>query len=158
MIIPKDHRLKIFNDLFKEGVIVAKKDFGAKKHLTIEGVSNLEVLALMRSLKSQKHVTEIFNWQHYYWTLTDQGIQYLRQYLMLPDSVVPSTLRKQAVRTHRGGDREHRGDRHEDGKRTGASGEFRPNFDGERRPRMGPGAYRKDGPPRQPRQPQENSN
>ncbi|EFA78373.1 40S ribosomal protein S10 [Heterostelium album PN500] len=127
----------------QKGVLVAKKDFGAKTHPNVEGVTNLEVLACMKSLKSRAHVTEIFNWQYYYFTLTDQGIQYLRQFLQLPESVVPSTLRKPASRPV---ERRERSDRHEDGKRMGPSGEFTPGFRGGDRPRrggMGSSGYRR---------------
>eukprot|EP01133_Synstelium_polycarpum_P007424 gene7424-8685_t len=132
--------------------MVAKKDFGAKSHPNVEDVSNLEVLMCLRSLKSMKHVTEHFNWQYYYWTLTDQGIQYLRQYLQLPETVVPSTLRKPTTRpTSRfGGERSERQEGERDGKRTGPSGEFNPGFRGDRPSRggrggMSSGGYRRTG-------------
>jgi hypothetical protein len=32
----------------------------------------------MQSLKSKGHVKEQFSWNHYFWTLTDSGIDYLR--------------------------------------------------------------------------------
>ncbi|GAM19999.1 hypothetical protein SAMD00019534_031740, partial [Acytostelium subglobosum LB1] len=151
MIIPTDHRLKIYNSLFKEGVMVAKKDFGAKTHPNVEGVSNLEVIIALKSLKSRQHVTEIFNWQYYYFTLTDQGIQYLRQYLQLPESVVPSTLRKPAARQMERNERSERSgrpERFEDGKRVGPSGEFTPGFRGDRPQRgrggMSRGGYRRN--------------
>jgi hypothetical protein len=35
-----------------------------------------------------------FNWQYFYWFLTDEGIQYLRGFLHLPDDIVPNTLKK----------------------------------------------------------------
>ncbi|OLL22248.1 40S ribosomal protein S10, partial [Neolecta irregularis DAH-3] len=42
MLISKENRRKIYESLFKEGVLVAKKDFYAPKHMDIE-VPNLEV-------------------------------------------------------------------------------------------------------------------
>merc|ERR1719370_632937 len=33
---------------------------------------------------------EQFAWRHYYWYLTNEGIQYLRDYLHLPSEIVPS--------------------------------------------------------------------
>ncbi len=36
-----------------------------------------------------------FAWRHYYWYLTNEGIQYLRDYLHLPPEIVPSTLKRQ---------------------------------------------------------------
>lgn len=44
MLIPKKNRIAIYEYLFKEGVMVAKKDDNAPKHLSIEGVPNLQVV------------------------------------------------------------------------------------------------------------------
>ena len=41
--MPKKNRVAIFEYLFKEGVLVAKKDFGAPKHPEIN-VPNLHVI------------------------------------------------------------------------------------------------------------------
>ena len=49
----------------------------------------------LQSLKSRGYVTETFSWQHYYWYLTNEGIQYLRDFLHLPPEIVPSTLKRQ---------------------------------------------------------------
>ena len=38
---------------------------------------------------------EQFAWRHFYWYLTNEGIQYLRDYLHLPPEIVPSTLKRQ---------------------------------------------------------------
>jgi small subunit ribosomal protein S10e len=43
MLMPKKNRVTIFEYLFKEGVLVAKKDFGAPKHPDID-VPNLQVI------------------------------------------------------------------------------------------------------------------
>merc|ERR1719431_1434439 len=48
----------------------------------------------MLSLKSRGYVRENFAWRHYYWYLTNEGIQYLRDFLHLPPEIVPATLRK----------------------------------------------------------------
>ncbi|XP_050644577.1 40S ribosomal protein S10-like [Macaca thibetana thibetana] len=72
--------------LFKEGVMVAKKDVHMPKHLELadKDVPNLHVLKAMQSPKSRGYVKEQFAWRHFYWYLTDEGIQYLRDYLHLP--------------------------------------------------------------------------
>ena len=49
-----------------------------------------------QSLKSRGYVKEQFAWRHYYWYLTNEGIQYLRDFLHLPPEIVPATLRRQA--------------------------------------------------------------
>eukprot|EP00981_Chlorochromonas_danica_P003189 scaffold633_cov288-Ochromonas_danica.AAC.24 len=83
-----------------EGVLVAKKDYYAATHSEELPIANLEVICLLRSFKSRGFVTETFNWQYYYYTLTAEGIEYLRQYLGLPAdvscSIVPATLKKAA--------------------------------------------------------------
>merc|ERR1712142_253800 len=102
MIIPKKNRVAIHENLFKDGVMVALKDFNLKKHNELEKVRNLEVIKAMQSLKSRGYVRENFAWRHFYWYLTNEGIQYLRDYLHLPPEIVPATLRKA---TKPGGDR-----------------------------------------------------
>merc|ERR1711962_1906489 len=47
-----------------------------------------------QSLKSRGYVRENFAWRHYYWYLTNEGIQYVRDFLHLPPEIVPATLRK----------------------------------------------------------------
>lgn len=97
MFIPKKNRIEVYSYLFKEGVLVAKKDFYKAKHDEID-VPNLEVLNLMKSLKSREYVRETFNWQYFYWYLTNEGIEYLREYLHLPAEIVPATLKKASAR------------------------------------------------------------
>ena len=82
-----------------------------------------QVIKMMQSFKSKELVTERFAWRHYYWCascyaepcagaepcavtclceplvsasrfLTDEGIEYLREYLNLPSEIVPATLKK----------------------------------------------------------------
>jgi small subunit ribosomal protein S10e len=98
MFIPKENRIATFSYLFKEGVLVVKKDTVAATHPKIEGPTNLEVLNLMKSLASRGYVRVTFSWQYNYCYLTDEGIEYLRQYLALPAEIVPATHKKQASR------------------------------------------------------------
>ena len=95
--MPKAHRIAILTYLFKEGVVVAKKDWNLPKHPDIEEATNLEVIKLMTSLTSRDLVSCRFSWKHYYWFLNDEGIEYLREYLHLPEDMVPSTLKKAAA-------------------------------------------------------------
>lgn len=60
-------------------------------------VPNLHVMMTLRSLHTKKFVEEKFNWQHHYYFLTNEGIEYLRTYLHLPASVYPSTLTKKGA-------------------------------------------------------------
>lgn len=79
----------------EEGVCYAKKDYNLAKHPEID-VPNLQVIKLMQSFKSKEYVRETFAWMHYYWYLTNDGIEHLRTYLNLPSEIVPATLKKSA--------------------------------------------------------------
>ncbi|XP_067002102.1 small ribosomal subunit protein eS10 [Anabrus simplex] len=95
MLMPKKNRVAIYEYLFKEGVMVAKKDFHAPKHPDLQTIPNLQVIKAMQSLKSRGYVSEQFAWRHFYWYLTNEGIAYIRNYLHLPAEIVPSTLKRQ---------------------------------------------------------------
>jgi len=94
MLMPKKDRTAIYEYLFTEGVIVAEKNFYPFNHPKVN-VPNLHVIKALQSLTSKGLVTERFAWQHYYWYLTNNGIEYLREYLHLPQEIVPATLKKQ---------------------------------------------------------------
>jgi len=149
MLIPKADRKKIHEYLFREGVLVAKKDFNLPKHSDID-TRNLFIIKALQSLNSRGYVKTQFAWQFYYYTLTDSGIDYLREWLHLPAEIVPAThVKKQGThapprgmmggddRERRGGGRGgDRGDREggyrrkdRDGKEgTAAPGDFQPSF------------------------------
>lgn len=97
MFITKKNRLLVYSFLFKEGTIVAKKDFYQEKHSDEIPIHNLEVLCIMRSFKSKGLATETFNWRYYYYILTPEGVKYLREYLGLPEEIVPATYKKAAA-------------------------------------------------------------
>ena len=73
-----------------EGVVVAKKDFNQPKHEEID-TKNLYVIKALQSLTSKGYVKTQFSWQYYYYTLTEEGVEYLRDYLHLPEHIVPGT-------------------------------------------------------------------
>ncbi|KAI8911506.1 Plectin/S10 domain-containing protein, partial [Gorgonomyces haynaldii] len=138
MLISKDNRKKIYQYLFQEGVLVAQKDYNLAKHPEID-VSNLEVIKALQSLNSRGYVKTQFSWQYYYYSLTNEGIEYLRQYLHLPAEIVPRTFLKTAkapgARPQRQEGREQKPReeyrRREQGeKKEGASGDFKPEFRG----------------------------
>merc|ERR1712071_611762 len=144
MLISKEIRRAIYENLFKEGVLVAEKNFNAPTHADIPNVRNLEVIKAMQSLTSKGYVKTQFSWQWYYYTLTPEGLDYLREFLHLPSEIVPQTHKKPvrpaaaarpagrpdgAYRPPRGGDRDgYR--RRDDGDAKEGSGEFRPRFAG----------------------------
>ncbi len=79
-----------------EGVITVQKDPRLENH-HILSVKNVHVLDALRSLKSRGCVKEVYNWQWFYYFLTDDGIKYLRTYLLIDsEDVVPQTLKKPA--------------------------------------------------------------
>ena len=103
---------------------MCKKDFYAAQHSDAIPIPNIEVMALGKSFKSKGFLKETFNWGHYYWYLTNEGVEYLREYLALPADIVPATLKNTALPTRPGFDAK--------GEKTaGPGGEFR----GERRER-----------------------
>ena len=75
--------------------MVAKKDYYAAKHAEID-VPNLQVVKALQSLESRGYVKTQFSWQWYYYILTEEGIQYLRDFLHLPAEIVPATFKKSA--------------------------------------------------------------
>ena len=116
-----------------------------------------KVIKACQSLTSRGYLKTQFSWQWYYYTLTPEGLDYLREWLHVPAEIVPATHIKQQ-RSHappRGmmggddrGDRRPgggrggppRGDREggyrrrdaggDAGKEGGAPGEFAPTFRG----------------------------
>ncbi|XP_076450074.1 small ribosomal subunit protein eS10-like [Babylonia areolata] len=96
MLVPKQHRQKVYEYLFKEGVMVASNKLGGAEHRDI-GIPNLHVIKLMKSLKSRGFVREGFAWCHYYWFLTNEGIMHLRDFLNLPAEIIPATLKRQGA-------------------------------------------------------------
>lgn len=136
MLIPKEDRKKIHSYLFQEGVLVAKKDFESK-HDEID-TKNLYVIKALQSLTSRGYVKTQFSWQYYYYTLTDEGVEYLREWLHLPAEIVPTTHKKQARPAFAGSrpqqDRRPRGGPSDDGYRRrgadkeGAPSSYNPSF------------------------------
>ncbi|KAM9512208.1 plectin-like isoform 3-T3 [Salvelinus alpinus] len=95
MVMPLVDLRAIYELLFRDGVMVAKKDKRPQtKHPEIPSVGNLQVIRAMASLKSRGYLRETFAWRHFYWYLTNEGIVYLRDYLRLPAEIVPSSLQR----------------------------------------------------------------
>nr|XP_043889514.1 plectin-like isoform X2 [Solea senegalensis] len=95
MLMPLQDLRAIYEVLFRDGVMVAKKDKRPQiKHPEVPSVSNLQVIRAMSSLKSRGYVKETFAWRHFYWYLTNEGIVCLREYLHLPPEIVPVSLQR----------------------------------------------------------------
>lgn len=123
----------------------------------------IQVIKACQSLTSRGYLKTQFSWQWYYYTLTPEGLDYLREWLHLPAEIVPQTHVKQQ-RSHApprgmlgGDDRERRGGgrggprgdreggyrRREQGDKEGAApGGFAPRFGGDGESRGGFGRGR----------------
>ena len=62
VLVSKAHKREIFSYLLREGVIVVKKDGYLPQHQHISGVGNLEVMMIVKSLKSRGYLADVFNW------------------------------------------------------------------------------------------------
>ncbi|KAI9573936.1 Plectin/S10 domain-containing protein, partial [Boletus coccyginus] len=76
---PKKNRRIIYENLFKD-----------------IDVPNLDVIKAMQSLTSKGLVKTQFSWQWYYYVLTPEGVEYLREWLDLPSEIVPATHQRAA--------------------------------------------------------------
>lgn len=94
VLIPKENRRKLYENLVSEGVIVVKKDPTLQKHQEVE-IPNLHVMMMMKSLTSKGLVEEDFNWLWSYYKLNNDGLTQLRDYLGFPPEVIPKTMKKQ---------------------------------------------------------------
>jgi len=129
--------------------MVAKKDYHAPKHQDVD-VPNLYVIKIMQSLNSRGYVREQFAWQHLYWSLTNEGVEYLREYLDLPETVMPATLRKPKTAARPPTSRPSGGRGFDRDRKQVAPGEgFKPDYRGGERGfsgrGFGRGGYRRDG-------------
>uniref|UniRef100_A0A6T6RK56 Plectin/eS10 N-terminal domain-containing protein n=1 Tax=Hemiselmis tepida TaxID=464990 RepID=A0A6T6RK56_9CRYP len=98
MLIPKKNRIAVYSHLFKEGIMVASDEPNLAKHMELENIPNLQVIKLMESLTSRGFVRKTYTWNHFYWFLTNEGITYLREFLNLPEMIVPNTHKKAQTR------------------------------------------------------------
>ncbi len=92
VLVSKANRRKIHEYLLREGVVVVKKVSGAQQlmpvkdpylptHQNIPGVANLEVMMVVRTLKSKDCLEETFCWQWGYYNLTNKGVKALAKSL-----------------------------------------------------------------------------
>ena len=94
VLITKEQKRIVYTYLLDEGVLVVKKDVHLDKHQHL-GIPNLNVICIMKTLKSKKYVNELFCWNWWYWTVSNDGVKFLREALGAPD-VVPSTFKRPA--------------------------------------------------------------
>ena len=98
MLVDRKDIILVYRQLFQDGVFCIKDDVHKPyvigqdengENITIQG---LKVIKLLQSLCSRGYVKKTYSWCHFYYTLTDSGLEYLRQYLHLPAGIVPQTL------------------------------------------------------------------
>lgn len=105
MLLPLNVRNSIYEYLLNEGVMTAIENVNPKCIHPAVKVRNLYVMMVMKSLVSRGYVKKNFAWRTFYWCLTNEGIDYLRQVrliiiavnsqiLHLPAEIVPATLSK----------------------------------------------------------------
>ena len=148
MFIRKRERKLILTYLFTEGVMTAEKNYNSEFVIQAADeinplitVPNLQVIKLMQSLTSKGFVRTTFNWNHFYYFLTEEGVEHLREYLHLPADVKPLTEMKSAApQPIAGAPGGHRGDRGDRGDRGGFG---RRREGGDRRYGNNDGGYRR---------------
>ena len=96
VLVSREQRRAIFTYLLKEGVIVVKKDAYLPFHGQITSVPNLQVMMVVKSLKSKGCLNQAYNWGWSYFFLTTQGVQHLIAELGLPadSKILPATYTK----------------------------------------------------------------
>jgi hypothetical protein len=90
--IKKNERNQILFSLLKDGVICVKKEFHGIHEDT--GVENLKVWMLTRSMHSKGYLEVNFSWRHLYYTLTANGINFIKETLGIKDAKVQPKTRK----------------------------------------------------------------
>merc|ERR1712032_206158 len=77
----------------------SRKESYLPQHQQIE-VSNLKVMMIVKSLKSQGYLNDVFNWQWCYYTVTMKGVGFLAKSLGVSGDVVPATNKKKKGATN----------------------------------------------------------
>ena len=125
--IKKNERNQILFSLLKDGVICVKREFHGVHEDT--GVDNLKVWMLTRSLQSKGYLEVTFSWRHLYYSLTANGITFIKDTLGIKDAKVQPKTRK--ARADANDEEEEEGDDRRDrnrGKRNFGDKEGRRNY------------------------------
>ena len=115
--MPTAIRRKIFRYLFENGVLCVS-DNQSGTHEELECL-NIYPFQIGRSFVSKGLCKKTYAWSHAYYTLTDKGIEYLRNFFGLPAAAAPATLRAteakildtRPARPQRGSSRNFKGDK-----------------------------------------------
>jgi small subunit ribosomal protein S10e len=77
VLVSKENKRKVFEYLLREGVIVVKKDGYLPIHQQLTDMSNLQVMMVVKSLKSRGYLQDVYNWQWCYYFITSKGVSFL---------------------------------------------------------------------------------
>mmetsp|Transcript_7114 Transcript_7114/g.10485 ORF Transcript_7114/g.10485 Transcript_7114/m.10485 type:complete len:113 (+) Transcript_7114:49-387(+) len=94
MHIPTEHKIEIYKHLLKVGVLIAPVDLQLKSHPQLNHIPNLHVVKLLQGMVTRGYVRTTYAWRTHYYYLKNEGMTHIRQYLNLPDTVVPDTHNK----------------------------------------------------------------
>ena len=92
MYMSTEIRRKIFRYLFENGVMCVS-DNQTQMHPELRCL-NIYPFQIGRSFVSKGFAKKSYAWSHAYFTLTDKGIEYLRNFFGLPTNAAPATLRQ----------------------------------------------------------------
>jgi len=126
--IKKNERNQILFSLLKDGVICVKREFHGIHEDT--GVDNLKVWMLTRSLQSKGYLEVTFSWRHLYYSLTANGINFIKETLGIKDAKVQPKTRKARADANEDEEQEEegRGERGQRGRRNYGDKEGRRNY------------------------------
>merc|ERR1712032_390379 len=126
VLVSKEQRRTVFKYLLREGVIVVKKDAYFPFHQHCTTVPNLQVMMVVKSLKSRGCLNMAYNWGWSYYFLTKEGVTYLIQELGLPadSKILPATYsKKQKVKISAPTEGKGKGEEGEEGEEEPTKGE-----------------------------------
>ena len=77
VLVSRENKRRVFEYLLREGVIVVKKDSYLPFHQQLTEVPNLQVMMMVKSLKSKGYLQDVYNWQWCYYFITTKGVNFL---------------------------------------------------------------------------------
>merc|ERR1740133_503014 len=125
--VKRGEKQTLYAYLLNEGVCTVKEENTGKHEQT--KIDNLKVLNSMISMESRGFATKTFVWNHRYYTITNEGCQFLRDQLGVTNANVnPKTHQQKPVEQNAGAggpDRRNQMSRGRGGFRGGDRGGFR---------------------------------
>ncbi|KAF7701480.1 40S ribosomal protein S10-B [Cucumispora dikerogammari] len=91
MRIKTDEIVKIKEYLFETGVILTHDDALSNTMHPELNLPDKKIMAYLKTLVSKGYLEKIFVWQHGYYSLTDEGVDFLREDLCMDEAEMPRT-------------------------------------------------------------------